>query len=176
MSNMTTFRRLALAALAASLASTALAQQRGEFPEFRVFGEAAEETDAQAVDALIRDFGELWGRQDVEGLMALHAADVEWINAYGRMFRGRSALSDFLEARLFPAFVPSVSATEAANMQTLSIRYLGDDAAVVHLYTEGPRGAARDGAAGARRTHVHLVLEKPDERWRIAHTAIMDAR
>ena len=40
-------------------------------------------------------------------------------------------------------------------MRPISIRFIGDD---------------------ARRSHLHLVLADTPEGWRIAHTAIMDAR
>ena len=61
-------------------------------------------------------------------------------------------------------------------MQTVSIRYLGDDAAVIHTYTEGQRGPSRNEDEELRRTHVHLVLGKQNGVWKIFHTAIMDAR
>ena len=61
-------------------------------------------------------------------------------------------------------------------MKTISIRYLGDDAAVVHLYTDGQRGPSRNEGEALRRTHLHLVLEKQSADWKVAHTAIMDAR
>jgi hypothetical protein len=61
-------------------------------------------------------------------------------------------------------------------MQTISIRYLGEDAAVVHMYTEGQRGASRNEGEEVRRTHLHLVLAKQTAAWKVVHTAIMDAR
>lgn len=109
-------------------------------------------------------------------MIALHSDDTEWINAYARLFQGAAPLADFLRNRLFPAFSPEVSQQEAANMKTISIRYLGSDAAVVHTYTEGNRGASRNANEDVRRTHIHLVLGKVGTDWRVAHTAIMDAR
>jgi hypothetical protein len=82
----------------------------------------------------------------------------------------------FLKERLFPAFDPSVSRQEVANMKTISIRYLGNDAAVVHLFTDGQRGPSRNEGEALRRTHLHLVLEQQSAGWKVAHTAIMDAR
>lgn len=61
-------------------------------------------------------------------------------------------------------------------MRPISVRYLGDDAAVVHMYTESPRGTSRNAGEDLRRTHFHLVLGKQDSAWKIVHTAIMDAR
>lgn len=152
------------------------AQERRVVPEFRTYGKPATTSDAAAIDALIRQYKKSWGQQDVDGLMALHAEDVEWINAYARMFQGADPLAEFLAKRLFPAFDSSVSAAEIAHMRMISIRYLAGDAAVVHMYTDGPRGASRNENEALRRTHMHLVLEKRNARWTIVHTAIMDAR
>ena len=53
---------------------------------------------------------------------------------------------------------------------------LGDDAAVVHMYTEGERGAPRNEGERLRRTHFHLVLGMQKDAWKVVHTAIMDPR
>lgn len=151
-------------------------QERGLVPEFRTYGKAAAAIDATAVDALIEQYKTAWGRQDSAGFRGLHADDVEWINAYARILRGAEPLSQFLTTRLFPAFSPEVSAAEAANMRMISLRYLGEKGAVVHMYTEGRRGPSRNEHETLRRTHIHLVLEKQSTGWKIVHTAIMDAR
>ena len=158
------------------LSAAAFAQERREIPEFRTFGEPISKAHAQGVDRFLAEFKSAWGEQDTAALMAMHAADVEWINAYARIFRESEPLGTFLEKRLFPAFDPSVSKMEAENMTTISIRYLGDDAAVIHLYTDGNRGESRVAGALLRRTHIHLVLENQADGWKITHTAIMDAR
>ncbi|MGH9629982.1 MAG: hypothetical protein ACRD7E_16815, partial [Bryobacteraceae bacterium] len=80
----------------------------------------------------------------------------------------------FLRERLFPAFDASVALEEAANVKMVSLRYLGTDAVVVHMYTDGRRVPARTQSKN-RRTHVHLVLEKRNGSWKVVHTAIMDA-
>jgi uncharacterized protein (TIGR02246 family) len=157
-------------------AGPAAAQERREIPEFRVFGQPESQTDAAAVDALIAAYIDAWGREDAGALAALHADDIEWINAYARIFRGREPLRAFMAERMFPAFDPDVSRREAEAMEILSIRYLGDDAAVVHVWAGSGRGAARDESGAERRVHVHFVLEERDGRWQVAHVAIMDAR
>lgn len=164
-----------VASLAAACTFSAHAQERRQIPELRTFGKPAAEDEA-AVDALIRQFKDAWGRQDSQALLALHAEDVEWINAYARIIRGAEPLTRFFAERLFPGFDSAVSKQEAANMKTISVRYLGDDAAVVHMYTDGNRGRSRDANENSRRTHLHLVLEQQGSTWRIVHTAIMDAR
>ncbi|WP_198683039.1 YybH family protein [Peristeroidobacter agariperforans] len=157
-------------------AASAPAQERRQIPEFRTYGRPASTEDERAVDALIRNFEEAWGRQDTSALVALHAEDVEWTNAYARIIQGAEPLGRFLEQRLFPGFDPAVSRQEAANMKIISKRFIGSDAAVVHLYTDGQRGASRNANEETRRTHMHLVLERKEAGWRIVHTAIMDAR
>lgn len=158
------------------LAPTAAAAERREIPAFRSYGEPASPDDAARIDGLVERFRTTWATQDADALIALHAEDVEWINAYARMFQGSQPLADFLVHRLFPAFDPAVSRQEAANMKTISVRYLGDDAAVIHMYTDGQRGPSRNEGEDMRRTHIHLVLAKQGSEWKIVHTAIMDAR
>lgn len=153
-----------------------LAQERREIPAFRSYGKPASAEDKRAVDELIRNFKDAWGRQDTAKLIALHADDVEWINAYARLIQGAEPLGRFLGERLFPAFDPKVSQQEASSMKVISRRFMGDDAAVVHLYTDGQRGPSRNANEQTRRTHLHLVIERQESGWRIVHTAIMDAR
>ena len=162
--------------LAMNGAAGVLAQERREVPEFRTYGQPASVKDEKAVNELIRKFKDAWGRQDTAELIALHAEDVEWINAYARLIQGAEPLGRFLDERLFPAFDPDISRQEAANMRLISSRFMGDDAAVVHLYTDGRRGPSRNANEQTRRTHMHLVLERQESGWRIVHTAIMDAR
>lgn len=154
----------------------AMSQERRDVPAFRAYGEPAGIQDAAAVQRFIEQYKDAWARQDTEAFIALHAENTEWINAYARMYQGARPLADFLEKRLFPAFDPNTSKQEAANMRTISIRYLGDDAAVVHMYTEGERGASRNDGEKLRRSHLHLVLGKQKDAWKVVHTAIMDAR
>lgn len=167
---------LAFVCLAFFGATHVIAQERREIPEFRIYGEPASAEDRAAVDGLVQKFKDAWARQDTPALVALHASDTEWVNAYARIIRGAEPLGSFLRERLFPAFDPAISRQEAANMRTISIRFLGDDAAVVHLYTDGQRGASRNADEETRRTHMHLVIEQRESAWRIVHTAIMDAR
>ncbi|MEO1013958.1 MAG: SgcJ/EcaC family oxidoreductase [Pseudomonadota bacterium] len=153
------------------------AQERGALPPFETFGEAASRSDSEALDALLNDYRDAWGRQDAAALAALHAEDVEWTNAFVRIIRGREGLESFLGGRMFPGFPAEVSAAEAASLRPVSLRYLGDDAAVWHIFAESRRNGGRDDPDAARRVHFHLVLEKADDGvWRIAHTAIFDAR
>ncbi|MEE2526540.1 hypothetical protein V0U79_09190 [Hyphobacterium sp. HN65] len=156
--------------------SEAGAQERREIPAYREIGLAENSQSRAELHSFLDAFRTAWGHEDTPALMALHVDDTEWINAYARMFTDSNSLGRFLETRLFPNFAPGVSRMEADNMQAISIRLLGNDAAVIHLYTDGNRGPSVIEERELRRTHIHLVLTRVDERWLIAHTAIMDAR
>ena len=164
--------------LIAALMATApvSAQERREVPEFRTYGQPASPEEGRIIDGLIQQYKDAWAAQDVEYYMALHAKDTEWINAYARMFQSDSALAEFIEYRLFPAFDSAKSKEEVANMRIISIRYIPGHAAIVHIYTDGSRGPSRNSEEPLRRTHLHVVLEKQSDDWKIVHTAIMDAR
>ncbi len=168
--------RTILLLLGLLLSTVTFSQERREIAEFKIFGIPASPADERQLEELIREFKSSWADQDTERFIALHSSDVEWINAYARMFRGIQPLSSFLERRLFPAYDSKVSKEEVRNMRVISTRYVGDSAAVVHMYTDGNRGDSRVDGESARRTHLHLVLEKQATEWRIVHTAIMDAR
>jgi ketosteroid isomerase-like protein len=171
-----------ISSLFAGLSLTALvlpaaeAQERRDIPEYREVG-LAQGGQAQAeLRAFAAAYRAAWRAEDTQALMAMHVADTEWINAYARLFQDRDSLALFLEHRLFPNFDASVSETEGANMTLIPIRLMGDDAAVLHLYTDGNRGPSVIEGRDLRRTHLHLVLERDENGWKVAHTAIMDAR
>ena len=151
------------------------AAERREVMPFIEFGEPSTATRS-AVFELVDAFKSTWAAQDTAGHLELFSSDAEWINAYARMFRGIEELQVFLRDRLFPNFDSVVSQEEIRNAQTLSIRYLNDDAAVIHVYTDGRRGPSAIEGEQMRRTHIHLVVAKNADQWQIVHTAIMDAR
>jgi len=154
----------------------AIAAERREVSAFQQFGEPANEMHAEEVENLLESFKQSWAAQDVTAHIALFTEDTEWINAYARMFRSTAELEVFLREQLFPAFDSRVSQQEIRNAKLVSIRYIGNDAAVIHLYTDGARGESAISSQALRRTHIHLVFAKTNEQWKIAHTAIMDAR
>lgn len=175
---MTRFTKQAALCAAAlvALAAPSIAQERREIPAFRTYGEPVSADDEAAVAGVLDAFRTAWGAQDIDALMALHANDVEWLNAYARLFQDAGALRAFLQDRMFPAFDPAVSREEAANMKPVSVRYVGDDVAIIHVYADGRRGPSRNADEEMRRTHLHLVIERRPEGWRIVHEVIMDAR
>ncbi|MBO6728659.1 MAG: DUF4440 domain-containing protein [Maricaulis sp.] len=167
---------LPLAFLAISHIAPADAQERREIPDYRETGFEQNAALSAELDDFLAAYTAAWGAQDTDSFIALHHEDTEWINAYARMFQSDESLAVFLEERLFPAFAAQVSRTEVANMRRVSTRLIGDDVAVLHLYTDGNRGQSRNAGETARRTHFHLVLSRSDGMWKVEHTAIMDAR
>lgn len=151
-------------------------QDRWQIPPYQVFGTPAVSSDALAIETLMEHFKAAWAKQDTKAILTTHAQDIEWINAYARIFRGTDALQVFLQDRLFPAFNPAVSKEEVNNMKAISLRYIGNDAALLHWYTDGHRGTSRNKDGKARRTHLHFVLGKKNGEWKIVHLAIFDAR
>ena len=161
--------------ICAILSFPAMAQERWQVPGYKEFGQAPSEKDAKSIQNLMSQFREAWANQQTDAILATHTDDIEWINAFARIFRGKEALKEFLENRLFPAFDPSVSKKEVENMKPISLRYIGSNTAILHWYTEGNRGRSRNQGERLRRTHLHFVLSK-EETWKIAHLAIFDAR
>lgn len=154
-------------------------------PEYRVFGEPAAPADESAIMDTMQRFGMAWGSQDVDGAVAAYTVDMEWTNAFADVYRGHDELRGQF-TQLFERFESgSDQASEeqgdeaerpAMKRGQLSLRYIGDDAAVVHSYTESDWGVNRDGS-NLRRVHITFVLEKQENgQWLIAHQMIMDAR
>lgn len=187
-------RGWAAAAAAFAIAATGILPAQTEvtvnedyapLPEYRVFGEPANPADPAAIADLMRRFGQAWGTQDVDGAVKAYTEDAEWINAFADVYRGHEALRGqfawlferFESGRDEPAGEAKDEAPRPALIRgPLSLRYIGDDAAVIHSYTESDWGVNRDGSE-LRRVHITYVLEKhPDGEWLIAHQMIMDAR
>lgn len=145
-----------------------------ELPEYRVFGEAVTPEDAEALNEVLMQFGEAWGSSDAEAVAALFTDDAEWTNSFGTTVRGADELADYL-GRLFSEYSDTISAEEEMSYRPVSMRYVGDDAAVVHGVTSSTRGEARSGE-GERRVRTTTVLAKANGDWRIVHQMIMDER
>lgn len=61
-------------------------------------------------------------------------------------------------------------------MQPISLRYLGDDVAVFHGFTNGQRGKSVLKDKKLRPTHFLFVMHKQDGQWLFLHKMISDAR
>ncbi len=143
-------------------------------PDYRVFGHPHTKSDEKAIDGLVAKFRKAWSEQNAKDVAAVHSSDVEWVNAFGRTFRGSQELEEFLEKRLFPAFDQVVSKREMESLQMVSRRYIGDSAAVINAHMDSERGSSV--GTGSRRVSLNLVLEKQGGEWKIAHQVITDLR
>tara|TARA_R110002073_G_scaffold145297_1_gene297427 strand:+ start:58 stop:576 length:519 start_codon:yes stop_codon:yes gene_type:complete len=143
-------------------------------PEYRVFGEPHSAADKTDIDELIEAFTTAWAEEDAAAVAAVHSDDAEWINAFGRTYRGNQVLEEFLESGLFPAFDSEISRREMETFQVLSRRYIGADGAVLNTIMDSDRGSSV--GAGSRRVSLNLVLEKIDGEWKIVHQVITDLR
>jgi len=130
--------------------------------------------DGEAIQSLLGQFSTAWSNSDAAAVAALYAPDAEWTNAFGDVVRGPADLERFL-TQMFSQFETDVSEAEESNFQSVSMRFMGDDAAISHGVTISRRGM-EPGEPGERRVHVTFVLGKRDGDWKIVHQMIMDAR
>lgn len=142
-------------------------------PEYRVFGEVTPE-DAEAIRRVMQGFSEARQAGDAERTAAFFAEDVEWTNAFGDVVRGSDNLQKFL-GWLFSKDEKGTTEGEATEYRPVSVRYLGDDVAILHGMTLSTRGEARSGE-GPRRVHLTFVLAKQNNEWKIVYQMIMDSR
>ena len=163
--------------------SDALAQERRAIPSYNQFGETVSESTMQSITSFIARYKLAWSKQDATSLSKMHSIDTEWTNAFARIIQGREKLREFLNDRLFKEFSQQVAESEMEKLQLVSSRYISKDTVIIHLVTNSHRGMARDGTHTARRTHIHIVvnrlaanINKPKSPWQIVHTVIMDAR
>lgn len=181
-------RRVAVFVFLSFLATSAAGQEatQGEYaplPEFRTFGKPASEADATAISALMSRFSSSWARQDVDAVVAAYAEDAEWVNAFGMVYRGHTELRERFQSlfQRFPAPRSADTAKETSSQsdgqppRQVSLRYIGSEAAVVHIFTESSWGPSRDGS-DVRRVLVTYVLGKRGGVWKIVHQMIMDVR
>ncbi|MBA2706840.1 MAG: nuclear transport factor 2 family protein [Gemmatimonadaceae bacterium] len=143
--------------------------------QMRVYSQAASSADNDSIRAVMTRLGNAWMKRDAGAVASIYAADVEWTNAFGRVKRDRGELEAFLRNELFAGGTGTPGRSVTAR--TISFRYVGDDAAVVHTYSENegqlsPRGTPM----GYRRIHNTLVLAKLPEGWRVVQQMIMDQR
>ncbi|MEQ8772515.1 MAG: SgcJ/EcaC family oxidoreductase, partial [Erythrobacter sp.] len=128
------FLQLAAATFFLCQSHAILAQERWAVPEYRVFGEPSSEADPQAVERLLQSYRLAWSAQDAKALADLHTPDTEWTNAFARIIQGRDQLEAFLGERMFPGFPKAISEAEARSLTPVSLRFLGDDAAIWHIF------------------------------------------
>lgn len=154
-------------------ATLASAQNFYPLPDYREYGKPASESQAQALNKLIREFRQAWHHRDARAVAVLHTQNVEWINAFGRTFRGRDDLQEFLETVLFPGFSPQEWQQAMDSYQPISRHYLGD-IVVINSQLHSSPGSAIEG--DQRRVSLNFVLIKQAGQWQIAQQVISDIR
>lgn len=154
-------------------ATLASAQDFYPTPDYREYGAPPSQALAKDLDAFIHEFREAWRHQDALAVAALHTKDVEWINAFGRTFRGRDNLRKFLKTTLFPGFSPKQWQQAMASYQPISRHYLGN-IVVINSQLHGSPGSATEG--DQRRVSLNFVLIRQAGQWRIAQQVISDIR
>jgi uncharacterized protein (TIGR02246 family) len=111
---------------------------------------------------------------DASGLDEIYADDADWTNAFGTTKHGRDEIVAYLEV-LFAD--EHFGAGRLVGPPQVSVRFLGDDVAVVKTYIERE---GQETVAGAqlpiRRNHSLKVLERRHGRWLIVSEMYMDAR
>lgn len=166
-------KSLLIAAVFLLQATLASAQVFYPNPDYRVFGKPVSQSQSQELDALIHEFRQAWGSQDALAVAALHTQNVEWINAFGRTFRGRDDLREFLETVLFPGFSPEQWQQAMTSYRPISRHYLGD-VVVINSQMHSSPGSATEG--DQRRVSLNFVLIKQAGQWQIAQQVISDVR
>jgi len=134
-------------------------------PEFRYFREPASPEDRAAIRDLMRRYGDARRSHDAKALAATFAEDAELTNGFGDVIRG----SDNIER--FMTWVFAHDDRDAGMAQApleiyrpLSVRYLGDDVAIVHGMTQSASGGGPQSSH-----HQTWVLSKENAQWRIVH-------
>ncbi|ROQ21307.1 uncharacterized protein (TIGR02246 family) [Marinimicrobium koreense] len=155
------------------LASLSSAQSFYPVPDYRDYGIPDSQEQTQEVDAFILEFRKAWRNQDAATVASLHTRDVEWINAFGRTFRGRDNLQVFLETVLFPGFSPAQWQEAMASYRPVSRHYLGE-VVVINSQLHSSPGSAVDG--DQRRVSLNFVLVRQAGQWQIAQQIISDLR
>lgn len=143
-------------------------------PEQKVFGEPASQKEVKAIDHLMAQFRRAWANENAAAVAAIHADNVEWINAFGRTFRSAEKLEKFLSENLFPAFDSVIAKREMQSYREISRRYIGSDVVVINAQLDSGRGSSVGN--GKRRVSLNFVLAKIDGEWKIVQEVITDIR
>lgn len=112
---------------------------------------------------------------DVTPLEGLYAADADWTNAFGTSRKGAEEIISYLQGLYADEHF---GAGKPTGPPQASIRFLGEDVAVVKTYIEREGQQTADGGQlGLRRNHSLKVLQRQgDDRWLIVSDIYMDAR
>lgn len=117
--------------------------------------------DAAAIQAVLVDCYQAWAAGDADGMVADYTTDATAIMP-GSLRAGRKAIRDAMAI----AFAGPLKNTSTYNKQ-LSLRFLGDDAAIV-ISESGILFGDQTEVSEAGKVNATWVLQKRDGRWLIA--------
>jgi uncharacterized protein (TIGR02246 family) len=109
-------------------------------------------------------------------LAEVFAADIDWMNAWGRRLHGLEELSQFWEhLRHDQNYLAGKVTPESVKTD---VRFVRPDVAVIHTYAE--RVGQIDSITGkvipTRKVHSQIVVSKEDGKWLIQSELIMDEK
>lgn len=140
-------------------------------PPLLIQGKPPAASDVDALEGVVDQYYEAWWAEDAEGLIATFWPDAHWTNAFGLVIRGHDEMRDF-----FPEMFKHFDATETERSQTIHVRFVGDDVAIMQRYTQSGGGVANRDGEGLRQVQVTNVLQKRNGEWKSLHSMIMDVR
>jgi len=169
--------------LPSTLAQEATDSLRANYPDYKVYGNPASNKE-EAVWKIMEKYDEGWRTGDTELAASCLAIDAEWTNAFGNTKRGREDIHKYFQW-LFKKFNLGKDAASTENERTddkeksrgedtISVRHLGDDVAVLHGIGFTTMGNSPE--QGIRKMHVTTVLARQNGKWEIVHQMIMDER
>jgi uncharacterized protein (TIGR02246 family) len=132
------------------------------------------QADEAAIGELLMTLASGFRELDASRLENMYADDADWTNAFGTSRHGREAIIAYLK-ELFSD--PRFRAGKLIGQPQVSMRFVGDDVAVVKTYIEREgQQKVGGGELPVRRNHSLKVLVKRDGRWLILSEMYMDAR
>jgi uncharacterized protein (TIGR02246 family) len=125
--------------------------------------QAGRAADLKAIRAIETQWEAAWNHHDVPAMVALGAADADWINLAGEWFKGRDAFAKSLESLHSGKVKASVWHTGQVD-----VKFLDPNIAVVHVYFTSSGERNPNGTAMPARRGIFTRVEmEQDGRWRI---------
>ena len=132
------------------------------------------EDDEAAVGEVLLAQGSAFRELNADHLANVYADDADFTNAFGTSVHGGEKIVAYLRD-LFAN--PNFASGKPVRPPDASIRFVGDDVAVVKTYIEREGQQTSEGEKMAvRRNHSLKVLERQDDGWRVVSELYMDAR
>ncbi len=162
-------RLFSIVALTIAMSSLAV----GQSANVKITGKHKAKDEA-AIQKVVVDAMDGWGKNDVEQAIAEYSEDAYWINAFGIEKQGKAEIKKFLAA-IFSQ--PGFANRKRMPLTIVSIRFIRPDIASVHTYQESTGQLSREGAPiGDRKTHLFRIMTKHNGKWLTDSFQVMDVR